>query len=265
MRLRTGFFQHRRLVKINLAMAYPSLLFIHGEGTAAWLWEPWRRHLRPFGWETNVLDLRGHGRSLPVDFTNVTLEDYVADIESVVQQIGAQSRLPVLAGWGIGGLLALMLASRLRETPAAVLFAPVAPKEAGGGASLEALRGLPATPLGPEHFGVDEGGFAPDLTEEEKSRLRGEMREAAESGVALRQAERGVSVPPESVAAAVLVVSGEMDEGRGPEQGRDVAAYYGGQSIVVPEVGRWGLVWHEAAVADTAWQVDAWLKKVVSR
>ena len=245
-------------------MAYPSLLFIHGEGTAAWLWEPWRRHLRPFGWETNVLDLRGHGRSLPIDFTTVTLEDYVADIESVVGQIGAQSRTPVLVGWGMGALLALMTASKLQEVPAVVLLAPVATREAGGGATLKELQHIPAGPIGVTELGVT-ATQPEDLTEEERSRLLREMRDAIESGVALRQAERGVSVPVEVVQRPVLVISGTVEDGRGGEQGRRVADAYGGQSVIVPEVGRWGVVYREAAVADTAWRVDAWLKKVLTR
>lgn len=258
------FFQRQTLNMIDVEMPYPSLLFIHGEGAAGWLWEPWRRHLRPFGWETNVLDLRGHGRSLPIDFTNVTLDDYVADIESVIGQIGAQGRLPALAGWGIGGLLALMMASRNRDIPAVIAMAPVAPKEAGAGATLDELRRIPATPLTVDHLGVGEEALA-DLTPQEASRLRGEMKDAAESGVALRQAERGLSVPPETVHCPVLVLSGAFDDRRSAEQGRRMAELYGGQSIAVPEAGRWGIVYHESAVADTAWRLDAWLKKVLQK
>lgn len=249
-------------------MPYPSLLFIHGEGTAAWLWEPWRRHLRPFGWETNVLDLRGHGRSLPIDYTTVTLEDYIADIESVVGQIAAQSRTPVLAGWGMGALLALMMASRRQEVPGVVLLGPVATKEAGGGASLQELQRIPAGPIGPAELGVATDGTATalaDLTDEEKTRLRNEMKDAIESGVALRQAERGVSVPVDTVQRPVLVLSGDVEDGRGAEPGGRVAETYGGQRVVVPGVGRWGIVYHEAAVADMAWRVDAWLKKVLTK
>ena len=63
-------------------MPYPSLLFVHGAASGAWVWATWRRHLRPFGWMTNVLDLRGHGLSLPMDFTTVTMEDYVAQTQA---------------------------------------------------------------------------------------------------------------------------------------------------------------------------------------
>src|SRR5688500_16319178 len=69
------------------SMPAPSLLLIHGAANGAWVWDAWRRHLRELGWATNVLDLRGHGRSLPVDFSAVTMEDYLADVESVTAQI----------------------------------------------------------------------------------------------------------------------------------------------------------------------------------
>ena len=48
-------------------MAYPSLLLVHGAANGAWVWDAWRAALKALGWEVNVLDLRGHGRSLPVD------------------------------------------------------------------------------------------------------------------------------------------------------------------------------------------------------
>src|SRR3990170_2727197 len=119
-------------------MAYPSLLLIHGAATGAWVWDAWRRHLPPLGWQVNVLDLRGHGRSLPTDLSSVTLEDYVADVESVTRQIAAaQGGHPVIGGWGMGGLIAMIYAAGHQETPALLLFSPAPLLEVAGRASLD--------------------------------------------------------------------------------------------------------------------------------
>src|SRR3990172_69799 len=70
-------------------MAAPSILLVHGAANGAWVWDAWRRHLGRLGWVVNVLDLRGHGRSLPIDLAQVTMEDYVADLSSVTRHIAA--------------------------------------------------------------------------------------------------------------------------------------------------------------------------------
>jgi len=252
-------------------MAYPSLLFIHGSATGAWVWDFWRKHLRPFGWEVNVLDLRGHGVSLPIDFTTVTLEDYVADIESVTEQVARQGRQPVLIGWSMGGLLALMYEAKHRQMPALVVMAPVPPLEVGGRTSLEELRQIPPEPLGPRYFGLDLDEPAAarralaDLTDAEAAQVLAKMQGALESGVARRQADRGVSVPADMIGCPVLVLHGEEDAGRPAELDRRMADYYGGTSVGVPDAGHWGIVYHEAAVAGTAWRLDAWLKKVLTK
>ena len=109
------------------------MLLIHGAANGAWVWQFWRRELRELGWDVNVLDLRGHGQSLPVDFSTVTMEDYVWDVESVMSQIKArQGKTPILAGWSMGGLVAMMYAAKHQDVPALVLFEPSAPVQVAG-------------------------------------------------------------------------------------------------------------------------------------
>ncbi len=64
-------------------MARPPLLFIHGAANGAWAWEFWRREMNALGWDANVMDLRGHGLSMPTDWDATTMEDYVEDVASV--------------------------------------------------------------------------------------------------------------------------------------------------------------------------------------
>lgn len=252
------------------SMAYPPLLFVHGASTAAWLWEPWRNALKPLGWETIVLDLRGHGRSLPVDFTAVTLDDYAGDVESVATQIAAaRGAHPVLVGWGMGGLVSLIHASRHPETPGLVLLAPAPPLEVAGRGDPDEIRKVPAAAVGPEHFGVYADDFERsraslfDLTEDEVRLVMTESADALESGFAWRQAVRGFSIAPGSVQAPSLVVYGEEDAGRPPELMRRLAIYLAGEGLAVPGAGHWGIVYNEATVQRTATAVDGWLRRSV--
>lgn len=253
-------------------MPYPSLLFVHGAANGAWVWDLWRQHLRPFSWDTNVLDLRGHGRSLPVDFATVTMEDYVADLESVTTQMTAsKGRHPVVVGWSMGGLVAMMHAARRDDVPALVLLSPSPPLEVQGRVSAAEVSKTPAEPFGPEFYGIYPSDVAasmpamPDLTAEEARKVVANSAGALESGVARRQRQRGISVPAESVSCPVLVFAGENETGFTPEQNKRLAELYGGQCIVLPDASHWGIVYHSPTVADAAMKLDSWLRKSVTR
>jgi pimeloyl-ACP methyl ester carboxylesterase len=252
-------------------MADPSLLLIHGAATGAWVWDAWRRHLTPLGWRVNVLDLRGHGRSLPVDFDTVTFEDYLSDVESVAPQIAAaEGAHPVVGGWSLGGLLAMLYAAKHQETPALVLFSPAPPLEVGGKVSLDKAREVPLTALGPEWYGIHPDDFdatraaLPDLTEAEVRQVMANSEGAGESGLARRQVDRGLSVPAGSIRAPSLVIYGEEDTGRSPDLNRRLALFLGGDSIAVPSAAHWGIVYNEQAVSATAPKLDAWLARVLN-
>lgn len=251
-------------------MAYPSLLMVHGAANGAWVWDAWRRHLKPLGWEVNVLDLRGHGRSLPLDLTTVTMEDYAADVESVASQIAAaQGRHPVVAGWSMGGLVAMMYAANHAETPALLLFSPSPPEEVAGRGTPDEVRRTPSAPIGPETYGLYPDDFERsrralfDLTDDEAASVLANSAGALESGFARRQRRRGVRVPPGSIRCPALVVYGEAERAFPPEQNRRVALYLAGESVGVPDAGHWGIVYGDRAVSETAPKIDAWLRRVL--
>ena len=251
-------------------MAYPALLFVHGAANAAWIWDAWRRQLRPFGWEANVLDLRGHGRSLPVDFTTVTMDNYVEDVESVTAQIATQSRAPVLAGWGMGGLVAMMYAMKHPETPALMLLSPSPPAEVADRASPVERRRTPPGAYGPELYGIDPSDPAsaraaqPDLSDAEAAQAIASLTGALESGVARHQRLRGVSVPAGAITCPVLVIHGEEDAYFPPDLNEKLAYDLNADRFVVPEAGHWGIVYHESAVAAAAMHASGWLRRVLT-
>jgi pimeloyl-ACP methyl ester carboxylesterase len=246
-------------------VAYPSLLLVHGAANGAWVWDAWRAALRPFGWEVNVLDLRGHGRSLPADMTEVTMEVYVNDLESVCEQITAvQGRHPVVGGWSMGGLVAMMYAAKAEDVPGLLLFAPSPPLEVQGRTPAGELRSYAVSPFGPEVYGVHvddaEASRAamPDLTDEEIARVLERSVGATESGLARRQRKAGISVP--SVAAPSMLIYGDQDE---PAMRRSIATHLGSDSMMLPGAGHWGIVYSERMVSVLAPGVDNWLRRTL--
>ena len=251
-------------------MVYPSILLIHGGVTGAWIWDAWRDHLRELGWEVNVLDLRGHGRSLPVDFATITMEDYVADVASVTSQItAAQGRHPILGGWAMGGLVAMMHAATQPDAPALLLFAPSPPLEVAGRGDPEVVRTTPSGPFGPDVYGlhVDDVEASRqalhDLTEAEVLGVLEQVRGAEESGMARRQRRRGVSLAPGAIRSPSLVVFGEQDAHFAPALQRSLAIYLAGDAMSVPRAGHWGIVCGEGFVAETAPRIDDWLRRML--
>jgi pimeloyl-ACP methyl ester carboxylesterase len=246
-----------------------SLLLIHGAANGAWVWDAWRRQLNQLGWQVNVLDLRGHGRSLPEDLGQTTMQDYMADVASVADQLAKQGNHPVIGGWSMGGLIALMYAAANPQTPALILLSPSPPLEVAGRGDAEQVRATPSGQFGPELYGLyinDTGASAAalhDLTETEVEEVLRQSEGALESGMARRQRRRGISITPGSVSCPSLVVYGEADRQFAPELNRRLAVYLGGDMLPVAEAGHWGIVYSERFVRKAAPSLDAWLKRVL--
>lgn len=106
----------------------PALLFIHGMGHGAWMWdEHWMPAAAERGWDCWALSLRGHGESEGRDaHSRSTLSDYADDVLAAIDYIGST---PVLVGHSMGGRV-ILKASALMSLPAMVF---VAPAPVGGG------------------------------------------------------------------------------------------------------------------------------------
>ena len=216
-----------------------------------------------------MLDLRGHGRSLPADLTTVTLEDYLADIASVTVQIErAQGVHPIIGGWSMGGLLAQMYARDHPETPALLLFDSIAPVEVTGRALAEEQRKFAGAVLTPETFGIFSEDPARsretlfDLTDDELAAYLANVHNAEESGIAFRQTLRGISVAAEAITMPSLVIGvGGSDSPEHQTENEALAQYLGCEMVSMAGVGHWGVVYHDDAVAEAAPAVDAWLRR----
>ncbi len=251
-------------------MPFPPLLFIHGAANGAWVWDVWRKHLTPLGWDCNVLDLRGHGLSMPVDFSEVTMEDYVSDVESVTRHMFQRlGQHPVVFGWSMGGLVALMYAVGHPETPALVLLSPSPPLQVTGRGAADEVRKIPTAAFGPEAYGVypDDAERSRDalfdLTENEARVVLEKSRGAQESGFARRQRKRGVSISQGAIICPTLVVFGDQDRSFPPDMNRRLALFLAADTLGVETAGHWGIVYSDRIVAETAERVDSWLRDVL--
>lgn len=246
-------------------MPTPSLLLVHGAATGAWVWDAWRRELGALGWQVNVIDLRGHGRSLPTDLATVTMEDYVADLASVTVQIErAQGVHPVIGGWSLGGMVAMMYAVQHHETSGLVLWDPMLPKELAK-AGADTVRRFAGAILTPETFGIHPDDrersrrVLHDLTDEELDAYLQHVEGAEESGIAFRQVLRGISVPAGSISCPSLVLAPSVAEGD-DDRNQRLSEHLQSDLVRVPISGHWGIVCHAEAVATAAPEVDRWLR-----
>jgi pimeloyl-ACP methyl ester carboxylesterase len=87
----------------------PAIVLIHGAANSARVWTFWQQELARRGWPAYALDLRGHGASTPLDLSRTTMTDYADDVSALVGQLAAN---PVVMGWSMGGLAALIAAAR---------------------------------------------------------------------------------------------------------------------------------------------------------
>jgi pimeloyl-ACP methyl ester carboxylesterase len=102
------------------------LLFVHGGWHGAWCWDD---HFLDFfadaGYRAVALSLRGHGTSpTPKPLHKVSIADYMADLSSVVDDLGGSA---VLIGHSLGGFVIQRYLEE-HSAPAAVLVGAVPPQ-----------------------------------------------------------------------------------------------------------------------------------------
>jgi pimeloyl-ACP methyl ester carboxylesterase len=229
----------------------PPLILVHGAANSAQVWTFWQRELAANGWASYAIDLRGHGRSTPVDLSRTSMRDYGADVSSLVAQF---RRAPVIIGWSMGGLVGLMVAAR----PVARACVALAP-------SMPARQLDPSVPLRPGEFGEEEYGITsrdpdaqptmPDLDREERIVALDSL--GRESRLARDERKRGIVI--ESLPCPVLIVTGTRDRAW-PRQRYDelwIQADY----LSVEGASHWGLVLSRRALSSVLLDVVGWLDR----
>jgi pimeloyl-ACP methyl ester carboxylesterase len=246
------------MIRVHSALAAPSdrppLVLVHGAASSGRVWILWQEELARHGWSSHALDLRGHGQSEPFDLAGARMADYAAD---VVRVAGAQRDRPVLVGWSMGGLVALMAAEAC-QARACVTLAPSAPAAASD-ASVPLRTGT----FGPEEYGIVDRDpvrqpAMPDLDHEERLIALGALGQESR----LARDERKAGIVVDRTGAPLLVVTGTADRQWPRERYRDLPLP--ADHLEVEGASHWGLVLNRRRLPGLVSAVVDWMTGVLS-
>jgi pimeloyl-ACP methyl ester carboxylesterase len=234
----------------------PPVVLVHGAANSAGVWTFWARRLAAEGWPCYAVDLRGHGSSTPGDLSRTSMQDYADDVARVVGQLRER---PVIVGWSMGGLVAMMAASA-GLARACVGLAPSTPARA-----VDPAVTLREGEFGPEEYGIssrvgDDPAAAPDL-DAAMPDLDGEERNIAlaslgrESRYARDDRQRGILI--ERLPCPLLIVTGTLDQ-QWPRE-RYAKLHLPADYLVAERASHWGLVLNNRALDGLVPAVIDWL------
>ncbi len=104
---------------------YP-LLFIHGAGGTSQYWKNYLPYFADEGWEVFAVNLRGHYPSDREEaLAQVTLDDYLDDVEKVIRRLNIQNCAVI--GHSLGGLIAQKTAENINSIKALITLASAPP------------------------------------------------------------------------------------------------------------------------------------------
>jgi pimeloyl-ACP methyl ester carboxylesterase len=240
----------------------PPLLLVHGALGGSWMWSSFATFFAERGWEAHAMNFRGHYTSDVADLSETSMRDYADDIGVAVRNLG---RPPVLVGWGIGALAAMLYAERSR-TLGLVLLAPSPPAAAlprrPSELELKAVPGVyDASWWGwiqpPERLRE----MMPDMTEDEIEKVQEMLAGARESGSARRERMRGVELDARRIQVPALVIGAGRDDVIHPSEARRTADLLGAAYEYFPSASHFGLVMGSETWPQVAGSVLGWLEE----
>lgn len=231
----------------------PPIVLIHGAANSSSIWRFWQRELSNLGWPTFAIDLRGHGDSEPIDLSRTSMHDYAEDALSLCGQLGQR---PVLIGWSMGGLIAMMVAAH-GHAVACVALAPSTPS-----LEIDDSVELRSGEFGSEVYGIVSTDPAdqptmPDLDREERAIALGSP--SRESQYARDERRRGIVIT--ALACPLLVVTGAND-GQAPSQGYD-GLWLDADRLNIEGASHWGLVLNRRALKQALPSTIRWLENAL--
>ena len=235
--------------------ARPPLILVHGAANSGRVWTFWQDELARRGWSSHAIDLRGHGTRAAAELGTTRMADYADDVVALARTL---RQPPILIGWSMGGLVAMMAAAACHAR-ACVGLAPSAPTR-----TCDSSVPLRAGVFGPEEYGIvdrDPGrqSAMPDLD-------RDECLIALESlGLESRLArdERKAGIVIGDAPCPVLIVTGTADT-QWPRPRYDDLSF-GADHLEVVGASHWGLVLNRRLLSGMGSAVCNWLDKNVPR
>lgn len=250
-----------------------TIFMVHGMWVGGWVWEGYRRFFEAKGYTCTTPTLRYHdadpGAQPDPMLGTLSVLDYVADLE---RQAAALGTPPILMGHSMGGLLALMLATRL-QVKALVLLAPAPPagilalKLSTVRAFLSALcrwefwRRPMRINLGGAKYGVFNQTPQPEGEAQYRRWVYDSARAALEIGFWFMDPRKATHVDPGRIPCPVLAVCGSHDRLFPPSVVRRVARKYGAEYKEFPDHAHWLL--GEPRWEDVARYIASWLARAI--
>jgi pimeloyl-ACP methyl ester carboxylesterase len=231
---------------------HPPIVLIHGSANSAAVWTLWQQALATQGWSTFALDLRGHGNSPPVDLAEVRMADYAADVQRLVQHLAEP---PILLGWSMGGLVAMMVAA-CGGIAACVTLAPSTPAQREDPAVSLRSGIMKADVYGITSPDPAEQPTMPDLTVEERRIALASL--SLESQRARDERQRGIVI--ETLPCPLLIVTGSEDT-LWPSSRYD-ALWLRADRMQMDGASHWGLVLNQRAITATLPRIVGWLERL---
>lgn len=240
----------------------PPLLLVHGALTGSWMWSSFATFFAERGWEAHAMNFRGHYTSDVADLSEVSMRDYADDIGVAVRQLG---RPPVVIGWGIGALAAMLYAERA-DVLGLVLLAPSPPAAAlPRRPSAHELKDVPPMYDARWWGWIDTPErvreMMPDLNDEELEKVQEMLDGARESGSARRERMLGVALDSSRIRADALVIGAGRDDVVHPTEARRTADLLGAAYEYIPSASHFGLVMGSDTWPQVAGAVLGWLEE----
>ena len=233
----------------------PPLILVHGAANSAHVWTFWQDELARRGWSSHALDLRGHGQSGAIDLGATRMVDYTDDVVALAREV---KRLPVLVGWSMGGLVAMMAATEY-EAHACIGLAPSSPAQVRD-TSVALRQGV----FGAEEYGIldrdaDDQPTMPDLDRAE--RLAALESLGPESRLARDERKAGVVI--ERLRCPALIITGTGDTEWPRARYDDLP--FPADHISVEGASHWGLVLNRRLLPRIGSAAISWLEGVLPR
>jgi pimeloyl-ACP methyl ester carboxylesterase len=227
----------------------PPIVLVHGAASSGAVWTFWQQELAAAGWPSYAVDLRGHGASTPIDLSVTSMADYAADVRLLMSQLRER---PVLMGWSLGGLVALIVAAE-DGVRGCVALAPSAPARSR---TPDAV--LRAGVFGPEEYGItsrdpEQQRAMPDLDREERQIALGSL--CSDSRYARDDRRAGIVI--EQLACPLLIATGTND--RQWPRSRYADLWLPAEYVSAEGASHWGLVLSRRALASLVPAVTDWL------
>ena len=229
---------------------HPPLILIHGSANSAAVWRFWQQALAEQGWPSYAIDLRGHGQSGPRRFSPTPVCRTMRPTSRVLMTQCRQP--PVLIGWSMGGLIALMVAAT-GVAGACVGLAPSTPAR-----QLNTSVALRTGEFGEEEYGItsrdpDAQPAMPDLDREERMIALASL--GRESRLARDERQRGIIIA--ALPCPLLIVTGTRDRAWPRERYNNL--WLTADYLSVEGASHWGLVLQRRALGSMIPEVLRWI------